>query len=592
MRPTLLTALLDFSSRVQIDSKETGTGPFKPYRSQVMLFESIAAALAADVHDITILKARQLGISTAQLLVDLFWSLANPGTQGALVTDDGDNKERFRNVLDRYVTSLPEEWFDAKITKHNRGQMIADNGSTLDYLVAGVRGTKTTLGTSRAINLLHATECSNWGSGAGVDSLRAALAEINPNRLYVWESTAKGYNWFYDHWELAKSDPRRMALFIGAWAKEDYRLVKGTPAFKHYWNGKLTRDEAELIATVKRLYKVQITQEQIAWRRMKSEEMSDEGLQQEYPWTEEEAFVASGAAYFPSRLLLELNKHVEAQPPLFKGFYYRFGGTFRDTELIAARDPDQAVLRIYEEPNATAHYTIGVDPSYARGEGSDFHAIQVLRCYADRVVQVAEYVTREIETYKVAWVLAHLAGSYRNCIVNLEITGPGSEVMSEMRALKQVADLAQGDNPPGFGNVVGAIRWYLYKRPDSMAGGFVYNWQTNQDNKARMLTGLRDSLALHQIEIRSLRVLSEMRQVVQLGNRIEADGSSLHDDLVMSLGLAHVAWVDWTRGKLVAKNETWGRAHRNGPATPSALASAIASSFFNRLGTGPARLVR
>lgn len=577
-------ALLNFSSKVKIDSKESGTGPFRPYRSQIMLFEAIGRGLGSDVHDITILKARQLGISTALILVCLFWALANAGTQGALVTDDEPNKERFRNILSRYISSLPEEWVGAKITTHNRTQMIADNGSTLDYMVAGVRGTKASLGTSRAINLLHATECSNWGSDLGVDSLRAALAEINPNRLYIWESTAKGYNWYYDHCQAAKSDPARMFLFIGAWAKEDYRLIRGTPQFKFYWNGKATQEELQLVAEVWKLYKVKITQEQLAWRRMKAESMSPEGLMQEYPWTEEEAFVATGSSFFPSRLMLNIHKDAEKHPRVFRGLYYRFGPSFRETEIHAAKDPEEATLRVFEDPVPTGRYAIGIDPSYARGAESDYHVIQVLRCYADRVSQVAEYRARDVETYKVAWVLAHLAGAYRDCVANLEITGPGSEVMSELRALRQLSDSAHGDADPSFRNVVGLIRWYLYKRPDSMGSGFVYNWQTNEGNKARMLTGLRDSVILHRIHIRSMRAIEEMRSVVQAGNRIEAQGKNIHDDLVMGLGLAHVAWTDWVRPKMVRRGETWEAAHRGLPSSAGELAGAIAQNFLGRLG--------
>lgn len=592
--PPLYDALLDFGSKVSIDSKETGVGPFKPYRSQHILFDTVSRALASDCHDITILKARQLGISTGAMMIVLFWALCNAGMQAALVTDRDSNKERFRSVMSRYVGSLPPEWRDTEIIKHNRDQLICGNGSALDYLVAGVRRSASDLGRSRAFNLLHATECANWGSGEGVASLRSALAETNPHRLYIWESTANGYNWYYDQWKQAERDPRRIALFIGAWAKEDYALRRGSKEFKFYWTGSLSDDETARIAKVRALYNVKITPEQIAWYRMKAEEMSAEMMQQEFPWTADEAFVASGASYFPSRRLIEMVDLADEHPAPFKGWRYELGTTFMDTKLVPVADPDEADLRVYEEPSPNGVYAIGVDPSYARSSLSDFHAIQVLRCYADRAVQVAEYCTRRTETYQIAWVLAHLAGCYRNCIVNLEITGPGAAVMSELRALRQTIDMgpqAAEAEERGMRGIVGAIRWYLYKRPDTMGAGYVYNWQTNSDNKKRMLTMLRDSVILRGIEIRSHRVLTEMQRMVQMGDHIEAD-AGYNDDLTISLGLAHIAWADWHKPRLLAMGETWARAHREGPANNSELLSMVVSSFFNRLGERDRRAAR
>lgn len=583
--PSLATALRDFAAQVEIDSKETGQGPFVPYTSQLMLWDKIEDCLLHDVHDLTILKARQLGISTAQILVDMFWMLTIPGTQGALVADEADNKERFRQIITRYKESLPPEWTGATITVNNRSQLIASNGSTIDYMTAGRRAGKKGLGTSRAINLLHATECAKWGPGVDIDSLRAALAQKNRSRLYVWESTAEGYNWFYDHCQEAKADPRRAFLFIGAWAHPEYRLARGTREFKFYWNGKVSREEADLVHYVLKNYGIKITQEQIAWRRAQLSVMSPEGVAQEYPWTEEEAFVATGPSYFPSRYLLHIVEGLKSKPPVFRGLRYEFGDSFRDTELTLAKDVEEADLRIFQEPVPDGVYAIGVDPSFARSPDSDYHAVQVFRGYADRIEQVAEYRSRDVETYKIAWVLAHLAGCYRNSIVNLEITGPGGEVMNQLRALRAEADFAMPQGDGSLKDFLGAIRWYLYKRPDAMRGNYVYNWQTNADNKARMFAGFRDSILLNRIVIRSMRLATEMRQVVQLGHHIEAQGKDLHDDLTMAAGLAHEAWSAWQRKRLIAKGTSWSAAQASSPSTVQGQAQGMVRRFLGRIGT-------
>jgi hypothetical protein len=108
---------------------------------------------------------------------------------------------------------------------------------------------------------------------------------------------------------------------------------------------------------------------------------------------------------------------------------------------------------------------------------------------------VAEYNTPIPTTRHVAWVMAHLAGCYRDCVINLEITGPGGEVQMELKHLRQqiafgqLRDLAPSLNP-GF--ALDQARWYLYHRPDSMGPGYMYNWKQSVENKQRLLNRMRD----------------------------------------------------------------------------------------------------
>jgi hypothetical protein len=119
------------------------------------------------------------------------------------------------------LESLPRS-HSIPIVSHNRNGLVLKNGSSLDYLVAGTRKNGG-LGRSRAYNFLHATECSSWGDQEGLESLEKSLAAKYPARLYVFESTARGYNMFHTMWEEAKEDTLvKRAIFIGWWAKEEY----------------------------------------------------------------------------------------------------------------------------------------------------------------------------------------------------------------------------------------------------------------------------------------------------------------------------------------------------------------------------------
>ena len=578
----------DFLAQIRIDSKETGVGPLIPYDSQKRFLAEISSGLANDVHDFICLKARQLGISTMSLAIDLFWLFTHPGLQGALITDTEDNRDKFRVILNRYLQSLPKSW-RVSTRSHNRGSLVLSNGSVLDYVVAGIKKGKGTLGRSRAWNFVHATECSSYGDQAAIDSMVASLAQMNPDRLYIFESTARGPNAFCEMWDTAEDDPTKHRFFIGWWAKEDYAVGRSDPRFAKFMADPLSDFEREMKADVKRLYGVRVSDEQICWWRWYREThiSSDAMMDQEFPWTADQAFVVTGKIFFPPKKIMAEIKRVNREVA-FKGYRYHVGENFRATTLEQVRRDIDAELRIFEEPLATGVYAVGVDPAYGQNEYKDSHTIEILRCYADRTIQVAELATPDIETYQLTWMLAHLAGAYRNCIINLEIIGPGATVMTEFRHLKQLVLEGKLDLEAETGDwkaVLSNARWYMYNKPDSMGSGYVYNWKTNSDNKQMILNKLRDEFSQSRLRIQSRPALREMEKVVQDGAQIMAAGAG-KDDRVFALALAIEAYTRWLRPALISDGQTYAavarqeeeRAKRN----PSGMVPYVVQDFFKR----------
>ena len=105
-------------------------------------------------------------------------------------------------------------------------------------------------------------------------------------------------------------------------------------------------------------------------------------------------------------------------------------------DIEAVNSPRLAELKIWEEPDPDGVYVIGADPAFGSSDEADRYVIQVLRCYADGVDQVAEFCVTQMATYQFAWVLAHICGAYANARYLLEITGPGEAVWNEFRNLK------------------------------------------------------------------------------------------------------------------------------------------------------------
>jgi hypothetical protein len=584
--PSLRQGIYDLLSAVEIDTKEEGRCHVEPWPSQRLVIDTIADGLENDVHTFCILKCRQVAITTVASVVELFWALANPGTQGAIIADRTDNLERLRRIFASLLETLPPEWRgpEHEIITNNRNGMVFANRSVIDLMAAA---NNPDLGASRALNMLHATECGTWKSLAGVESLKASLAQLNPNRLYIYESIANGFNWWYHYCQQAKQDRHMRFVFCGFWSNPTYAIPRDNPDYRTYWDGHLTDEEIQKARLVRREYGVTVTPEQIAWWRRESEYRAEEYMLRHYPWHEKECFIASGSHFFPAKRTLEIGEALANGAP-YKGYKYVFDERFLSSRIEQTLDTDEANLRVWEPPVAGGVYTIGIDPSGGGGGEADDHAIEVLRCYADRVVQVAEFQSNKPVTYQLAWVLAHLAGAYRDHMANLEITGIGAAVMPEVRNLRQLAErgLIQG-NPSSdkITDIIGNVRWFLYSRVDTLGGaGNVVNWKTNADNKSMIYSELRDSLMLRRLEIRSLRLIQQMQAIVDDEGYISAGpDTGENDDLVSALVLAHHAWIKWKRDGLLARNYTWESVHQRPPDKPEDVLMRVFSRHFQMI---------
>ena len=575
-----------FCSKLTIDSKETGVSPLKFFSSQEKYLEEISEGYERGVHHFIILKSRQLGVSTISIALDLFWVLVNPGIQGAVITHDEASREDFRSKIQRYCDSLPNE-MRLHTPKANRYRLEFSNGSVLNLMVAGSKA-KGTLGRAFGLNFVHGTECSSWGDEEGLVALRNSLAENNPNRLYIFESTARGFNMWNRIWRGVEEDPTQKRFFLGWYLRQDQRIERNDPRFAMYWDGVITEEEMEKIQLVRDRYGVALKPEQIAWYRWKMRSIGDEILgAQEQPWTEEEAFIMSGAPFFSIRQLTQVTR--DKLDKEFKAYRYTLGDDFLATQIEPVNHTKFADLRVWEEPDPEGEYILGADPAYGSSDTNDRSCAQVYRCYADRLVQVAEFASSQITTAQFAWIITHLAGSYRNTLVNLEINGPGMAVWQEMLHLRQQFSMGKlGEKAKDFGieDVFGSVRWFYYHRPDSTGAGLAYHWKTSHENKRRIMNQLKDGFSLKMIDINSVPLLEEMREITIDEGSIGADGGG-KDDRVMATAFAVVGWADWVRKRMLAQGRTYeeetkriAMAKQGKPYVT--MSQAIVADFFKR----------
>ncbi len=240
-----------------------------------------------------------------------------------------------------------------------------------------------------------------------------------------------------------------------------------------------------------------------------------------------------------------MERRLEVEERQLKPRYFQcqFGDSFEQTDINEVSLREQWYdLVTWDEPKEGqgVRYVIGVDPAYGANEEGDHACVQVFRCYADKAVQVAEFVRRELPTYKLAWAVMNLAGTYNSeTILNVELQGGGFAVMEELQRLQ--LQVAHGYNPvlsKHFDN----MRHYVYSRPDAVRRNYAsFHWRTSQDNKVRMLSQFRDFFEQGIMEIKSMELLEE----IELMQRLK-DGSidtGKEDHRLMAAGFATMAYV-------------------------------------------------
>src|SRR5579859_7368563 len=125
------------------------------YEGQRRAITEIFDALENDVHDIYILKSRQLGMSTIIRALAIFLIGIHKGLKGAIVFDTTDNKNESRAEIEVMIDELPPRLKFPSIKNNNRGGLTLSNDSKVLFMSAGVRKTKTsgTLGRSVGLSL-------------------------------------------------------------------------------------------------------------------------------------------------------------------------------------------------------------------------------------------------------------------------------------------------------------------------------------------------------------------------------------------------------------------------------------------------------
>lgn len=483
---------LEFLNYCVIPSKERGviTLGGQLYPAQERGLDAIFSGLCRGIHDFKWGKGRQQGISTICRPFSTMWIAMHPGSRGAFLLDTAQHMAEARTEIEFTLANLPAKLKFPSFTSNRYGGRFA-NGSTVTFLSAGVKQTAGggALGRGQGITMTHASEAGTYNNPEGISSFRKSLAVENPDRLFLWESTGRnvGSDW-HQMWTKAKAnDLEEATIFTGWYLVPTHRIRKGTPQFERFGSPEITRDEQRRIQEVKDRYGWEITREQLAWYRKETnpfayageeEEVEeneiayDEYQSREHPWVEEEMFTTDGSNFFSSERLTDVNKTTVSDE--YKSWTYYCGAQFLDMSIEPARTRRDTMLKVWEEPKVEGVYVVAADPAFGANEHNDRSCVQVMRCYADKLEQVAEFASPTVQPHQFAWVIASLMGWYQNTRLILEINGPGSAVLHEYGSLKKsitTGYMAKQAEEQGLRNFFANCKAYLYSRPDALVPG-------------------------------------------------------------------------------------------------------------------------
>lgn len=235
-----------------------------------------------------ILKGRQLGMSTLICCRYFHKTLVIPGTQTFILTHMGDATRSLFSMTKRLNNNLPAGLAPIAY-KDNENQLLFNVNNIESGYRVGTAGSNE-IGRSMTNQLLHLSEYAFYDNHASIKrGIEQTVADIAGTEK-IKESTANGIaNAFYFDWQAAKE------------GKSDYINI----FVPWYWKDQNTRDAYGMELTDEErdwmtLYAADgLTARHLAWRRNKLSDFDGDysqkckGFSQEYPFTDEEAFINS-----------------------------------------------------------------------------------------------------------------------------------------------------------------------------------------------------------------------------------------------------------------------------------------------------------
>lgn len=495
---------------------------------QKVLLQSVADDINADkpVRYI-VLKARQIGMSTMIEGLMFMFSVLIPRMNGKVVSHETDSNEHLLRITKTYFENFwganwvltPNSYAANKIGwKENNSRITVATAKNKEAA------------RSQTVRFIHGSEVAFWPDP---ESLTMSLFNTLPRQpltFFFLESTANGVgDYFHTTWKAAKAgDVEYKPLFFAWWQHPNYRATR--IGLSHLLSAPFIPqgDEEKFVSKYLKTRGLDNHQihDRMLWRRsiLATECAGDvEKLHQEYPLTDDEAFVSTGKNVFKIDMLRSI---YAPMIPQIGSLITRPNGRI---EFLP--DPD-GPLKVYKTPSQDrrfGQYLIGGDPAFG-GVAGDYSCAQVIN---RQTWEQCAVFRKRLDAASLGEEMVKLGKWYNDALLAPEANKGGGAAVATLRAR-------------AYPNI------YIHESPGNIKGMLAsqYGWVTNPQTKSEAIGNLQKALfdaAQPAAQARGLGLrihdkatYEEMKGYVILdGNKYgNSAGQVDHDDLVMSLAIA------------------------------------------------------
>lgn len=449
-----------------------------------------------------IVKSRQQGATTGCVAYNYHKCVTSPGFRAITMAHDLPNTI---SIFDRVRTFQQHMPVPPRVDRNNTRELrFPDLGSM--YVVKTAGGKEG--GRSGTYNSIHLSEYAFYNDET---VFVGASQSANDKARITLETTPNGYNFFYKRVQklIQGEMPGWKLLFYPWFIETGYQKSPGVP--RSEWT-----DEERVTEKHAANHGITLSPEQVAWRRAKWAELTDESgyskFLQEYPETLETCWMMSGRPRFDTLHLGSVLADAKKIQPLKHEFW------------------KETLLRWTEwaQPQDGRRYVIGADCAEGKMAG-DSDAAYVMDWETSKVVA---RLWGKADLYEYGEALVQLGKRWNNAQVGVErnLGGGGNAVIRRMQEL-------------GYSNL------YRYVKGDGSVDQDP-GWQTATDSRPVLVDDLAKWLKKSTAQMYAdTDGLGEAMSFV-IGSRGKAAAAhGANDDLVMALGITlqvRKAYVPYT----------------------------------------------
>lgn len=456
-----------------------------------------------------ILKARQGGMSVCICALAIYYSIKEPNCVCLLLSHNDESTRAIFNKLKAIYNSIPSV-LRPKLIRNNRAELQLANGSVISCSTMG----RTDKGRGNTAKLIHLSEFAFVNSDVATKQLLSLEQALRPDGNLIIETTANGLNFFHNHYQKAKKGENAYKCFFynyidtSSMFKDEYK--KYNKIFKNinahdFGVSDLTEEEQELLNNYEGM-----NLDILCWRRLKIQNSSVDQFNQEFPLTDDMAFITSGNSVFDNNRVTQVLRALQ-----LKKDKYISKKELSDLPMELLKFYGKSFF-MYEKPMPKEKYYIGVDCS--EGIGKDSSTCVVLNSKGE---EVAMFKNNKIKPYEFAAFVNSLGRYYNKAFLVVEKASGGHSVIERLRYEYKYMNM------------------YKYKTYDEFnRAKYQIGFDTNAKTKGIIINDLREIFEKGQLLINSAETVEEMKVFNIKDNGSMGALSGYHDDLVIATALA------------------------------------------------------